>query len=66
MEEWRYNSTILDLGISVSRPGRFTPKVIAPGAQWIGGWVGPRAGLDVVEKTKILPLPEFELRPSSP
>jgi hypothetical protein len=26
------------------RLGRFTP-----GALWIGGWVGPRAGLDSVE-----------------
>jgi hypothetical protein len=27
---------------SASRPGRFTP-----GTHWIGGWVGPRTGLDV-------------------
>jgi hypothetical protein len=27
----------------------------------IGDWVSPRAGLDVVEKRKILPLPGFEL-----
>jgi len=26
---------------SVSRPGRFTPRKRAPGAHWIGGWVGP-------------------------
>jgi hypothetical protein len=25
----------------------------APGAHWIEGWVGPRAGLDVVVKRKI-------------
>jgi hypothetical protein len=31
---------------------------------WIGGgWVGPRAGLDDVEKRKFLTLPELELRP---
>jgi hypothetical protein len=30
---------------SVSRPGRFTP-----GSHWIKGWVGPRAGMDNVEK----------------
>jgi hypothetical protein len=30
---------------STSRPCRFTP-----GAHWIGGCVGPRAGLDDVEK----------------
>jgi hypothetical protein len=32
---------------SVSRLGRFTP-----GTHWIGGWVGPRAGLDAVAKRK--------------
>jgi hypothetical protein len=30
---------------SASRLGRFTP-----GTRWIGGWVGPRARLDDVEK----------------
>jgi hypothetical protein len=29
-----------------SRLGRFTPRVRAPGTHWIGGLVGPRAGLD--------------------
>jgi hypothetical protein len=32
-----------------SRPGRFTSGEIAPGTHWIGGWVGPRAGLDTVD-----------------
>jgi hypothetical protein len=34
---------------STSRPGRFTPGERVPGTHWIGGLVGPRAGLDVVE-----------------
>jgi hypothetical protein len=34
---------------SASHPGRFTPGEIAAGSHWIGGWVGPRAGLDAVE-----------------
>jgi hypothetical protein len=34
----------------VSRPCRFTPGERAPGTHWIGGWVGPRAGLEDVEK----------------
>jgi hypothetical protein len=38
---------------SASRPGHFTPKERAPGTHWIGGWVGPRAVLDVVVKRKI-------------
>jgi hypothetical protein len=41
-----------------SRPGRFTP-----GTHWIGGWVGPRAGLDYMEKWKFLTLPGLELQP---
>jgi hypothetical protein len=36
---------------SASRPGRFTLVT-----HWMGGWLGPRAGLDAVEDRKILPL----------
>jgi hypothetical protein len=35
---------------SNSLPGRFTPEESAPGTHCIGGWVGPRASLDDVEK----------------
>jgi hypothetical protein len=28
--------------------GRFNPRERAPGTHWIGGWVGPRAGLNAV------------------
>jgi hypothetical protein len=38
---------------SASRPGRFNPTERAPVTHWIGGWVGPRAGLDAVVKRKI-------------
>jgi hypothetical protein len=41
--------------ISASRPDRITPRERAPGTQWIGGWVGPRTGLEVVEKRNIFP-----------
>jgi hypothetical protein len=34
-----------------SRP--LYPRERAPGTHWIGGWVGPRAGLDAVVKRKI-------------
>jgi hypothetical protein len=37
---------------SASRPGRFTPGERAPGTHSIGGWVGPKTGLDDVEKRK--------------
>jgi hypothetical protein len=49
-----------------TRPGRFTFLERAHCTHWIGGWVGPRAGLDVVEKRKIMPLPGIEPRQSSP
>jgi hypothetical protein len=38
---------------SASRSSRFTPRERATGTHWIGGWVGPRAGLDAVVKRKI-------------
>jgi hypothetical protein len=40
------NSALFGGELSASRPGRFTPV-----SHWMGGWVGPRAGLDDVEKT---------------
>jgi hypothetical protein len=43
-------TTALDGGEwSASRPGRFTPEERTPGTHWIGGWVGPRVGLDAVD-----------------
>jgi hypothetical protein len=36
-----------------------------PGTHWIGGWVGPRAGLHGVEKTKFFRPPGLELLPFS-
>jgi hypothetical protein len=36
----------------VSRPGHFIPRVRVPGTHWVGGWVGPRAGLDAALKRK--------------
>jgi hypothetical protein len=57
------NSALAGSEWSASTPGRFTPEERAPGTHWIGGWVGPRAGLDDVEKRKFLSLPGLELRP---
>jgi hypothetical protein len=47
---------------SASRPGRFNPGERAPGTHWIGGWVGPRASLDDMEKEKFLPPLGLELQ----
>jgi hypothetical protein len=48
---------------SASRPGRFTSGERAVGTHWIGGWVGPRAGLDDIENWKFFSPPELELGP---
>jgi hypothetical protein len=42
---------------------RFTLQEKAPPTHWIGGWVGPRAGLKDMEKRKFLTLPGLEIRP---
>jgi len=36
-----------------SRSGRFSPEKEPPVHHWLGGWVGPRAGLDSVARRKI-------------
>jgi len=33
---------------SAAGPGCSTPKERTPSSHWIGGWVGPKAGLDAV------------------
>jgi hypothetical protein len=64
MGEWIFLTSALGGGEwSASRSCRFTPGERASGTHWLGGWVGPRAGLDNVEKRKFLPLPRLELRP---
>jgi hypothetical protein len=47
---------------SASHPGRLPPEERAPGAHWLGGCVGLRAGLDSMEKRKHL-LPCARNRP---
>jgi hypothetical protein len=34
---------------SASHHGRFISGEIIPGTNWIGGWIGPRTGLDDME-----------------
>jgi hypothetical protein len=38
---------------SASCSCHFPPSATAPSTQWIGGWEGPRASLDAMEKRKI-------------
>jgi hypothetical protein len=38
-------------------PAALHPGKRAPGTHWTGGWVGPRAGLDAVDKRQFLTLP---------
>jgi hypothetical protein len=45
---------------SAWRPVCFTPGERGPGTHWIGGRVGPRAGLNDVEKKKFLSLPRLD------
>jgi hypothetical protein len=49
---------------SVSHPDRFTARERAPGNCWLGGWVGPKAILDMVVKRKI-PSPHQQLNSKS-
>jgi hypothetical protein len=36
------------------------PSRLNPSTHWTGGWVGPRAGLDDVEKRNFLTLPGLQ------
>jgi hypothetical protein len=44
------------MGVSRQRhaPAALYPGERTPGTRWIGGWVGPRAGLDAETRVKIL------------
>jgi hypothetical protein len=46
-------------------PRPLYPRERAPGTHWIGGWVVPRAGLEVVAKKRI-PSPRRELNSLTP
>jgi hypothetical protein len=56
-------SALVGVVWSVSRPCRFIRRERIPGTHLIWDWVGPRAGLDAVERRKFLTLPGLELRP---
>jgi hypothetical protein len=51
---------------SASYPGRFIPGERVPAIHRIGGWVGPRAGLETVDERKTFALPGIEPGSSIP
>jgi hypothetical protein len=56
-------SALVGVEWSASRPCRFTPGESAPGTHWMGGWKGPRIGLNDVKKRKLLTLLGLKLQP---
>jgi hypothetical protein len=60
-----FTSALFGGECSASRPGRLTPEESDPCTHWIGGWVGPRTGLEDVEKRKFFTLQGLELQPLS-
>jgi hypothetical protein len=50
--EWRYSSTH-SWPQKPYAPATLPPRERAPGTHWIGGWVGPRVGLDTMVERKI-------------
>jgi hypothetical protein len=56
---------VLDVGEwSASRPGRFAFGDRAPDTHWIGGRVGPRTGMDDMERENICPYRDSNFDPS--
>jgi hypothetical protein len=59
-------TSTLDVGEwSASQPGRLTPEKGVLGSYWMGGSVGPRVGVDPMEKKKFLLLRGTEPRSSN-
>jgi hypothetical protein len=55
-------STLVAGEWSATCTDRHTPGDKTPGTHWIGYWVGPRVGLDDVEKRQFLTLTGLEHR----
>jgi hypothetical protein len=43
----------MEMSGQIHAPAAIPPGKRAPGTHWIGGWVGPGAGLDAVARRKI-------------
>jgi hypothetical protein len=62
--DWRYGSTILNLGIRWLRTVIFAPLLLTlrqstPSTHYIGCRVGPQTGPDIRKRENLLPLAEF-------
>jgi hypothetical protein len=70
MLEWRYGSTLLALGTRwrwvLSFMSPIYSQELGPGIQSIGGWVGPRAALAVVDNKNKISSPSWESNSSRP
>jgi hypothetical protein len=64
--ECRCSAIIYYLGTRLRWGFSVTPRPLFPGTHWVRGWLGPRAGLDAMEKKKIFPLPGIGPRPPNP
>jgi hypothetical protein len=47
-------------------PAALPPRERAPGTHWIGGWVGPRAVLDIAVVKRKIPSTRRESNPRTP
>jgi hypothetical protein len=64
MGEWRYSSTILDLGGGLSKRLGSTPTRFAPGTRWTeAGWAPEPVWTLWSGGKSVVPLPEIEPRP---
>jgi hypothetical protein len=52
----------MELSGQLHAPAALPPRIKPPGTHWLGGWVGPSASLEDVEKRHFLTLPGLELR----
>jgi hypothetical protein len=53
----------MEVSDQLHAPAALPPGETARGNHWIWDWVGPRAGVDDMEKLKILTLPGLDLGP---
>jgi hypothetical protein len=53
----------MEVGGQLHTPAALPLEKLPPGTYWIGGWVGPRAGLDAVERKPSCPC--WESNPDS-